>query len=87
MWFKNVWDILLSRKTWVGFLPTSGEFVDPLLPRLKTGVLHPVAESQAVSKEVKDKINLIYARDYSVLQDIQIIFRCFLSLDKNQEAA
>lgn len=87
MWFKNVWDVLLSRKTWVGFLPTSGEFVDPLLPRLKTGVLHPVAESQTVSKEVKDKINLIYARDYSVLQDIQIIFRCFLSLDKNQEAA
>jgi len=85
MWFKNVFDVLFSRKTWVGFIPTSGQFVDPQLPRLKTGILHPELEKHAASKEVKDKINLIYARDYSVLQDIQIIFRCFLSLDRNDE--
>ena len=79
---KNCFDVLRSRKTWVGFIPKTGDYVDPLLPQLKAGILHPNFENAGDSNELKDKLNLIYARDYSVVQDMQIIFKAFFSLDR-----
>ena len=77
----NFLEVLQSRKTWVGFFPTAGQYIDPLLPRIKTGVLHPNMNESISSEELKEKLNLIYARDYSLVQDIKIITASFFLLD------
>jgi len=80
--FQNILDVLRSKKTWVGFIPSKDNYVDPLLPRIKTGVVYPSYPPYSEPQEIKDKLNLIYARDYSVSQDIKILFTKLFSLDQ-----
>lgn len=80
--YRNVLAVLRSKKTWVGFFPSAKPYSDPLLPRIKAGVLHPNMQNGIEREEVKDKLNLIYARDYSFTHDIKIIASAFFSLDR-----
>ncbi|MFM7724075.1 MAG: hypothetical protein ACKO7O_04730, partial [Bacteroidota bacterium] len=80
--YRNVLAVLRSKKTWVGFFPSAEPYSDPLLPRIKAGVLHPNMQNGIEREELKDKLNLIYARDYSFTHDIKIIANAFFSLDR-----
>lgn len=82
VFWRNFYDVLRSKKTWVGFFPSTSEYLDPQLPRIKTGILHPNMEQNIGSDELRDKLNLIYARDYSVAQDVKIICGALFSLDR-----
>lgn len=81
--FRNIFQVLASQKTWVGFFPSASQYTDPLLPRIKTGVLPPSIKHPEVSDELKDKLNLIYARDYSVSYDIKLILASLFHLDRS----
>jgi len=70
----NILLVLLGKKSWVGFQVTS-DTSSHKLPQIKTGVLHPtdLIKSDNVSADTINRLNLLYARNYKVLNDINII--------------
>ncbi|MFZ6052650.1 glycosyltransferase [Halocola ammonii] len=78
--FANCFSVLLGKKTWVGFF--SDEASGQKLPKIKNGVLPPVSRihPSELNSETRQKLNLVYARDYRVGNDINVIFKNIASL-------
>jgi GT2 family glycosyltransferase len=79
----NLLKVLFNVVSFVGFDELdSGEHLR--LPKLKKGILHP---SDGISRgDLSDKsiarLNIIYAREYNVFNDIKIVVRGFGNLDR-----
>ncbi|NVO01433.1 MAG: glycosyltransferase [Bacteroidetes bacterium] len=69
----NIILVLLSKKSWVGYVP---ENTIHKLPKIKSGILNPldITKSKEISEEIAFKVNLLYARDYRISNDINIFF-------------
>lgn len=69
---KNSLDILKNKKSFVGYIQS----VDlSKLPAIKIGVLDVGISQIKLNGEQKSKLNLIYARDYTVKKDIRILVK------------
>ncbi len=72
--FSNVFRVLSGSRTWVGY-----DQRDPqknLLPRLKTGVVSPaVGAIDKLEQEGLHHLNLLYARDYRLSDDLRLIWK------------
>ena len=80
---KNMIHILLSNYTFVGY-HSENILTTEKLPFLKPGVLSPL---EATNKKPDDstlieKINMIYAKDYRFVNDINILIRGFTKLGR-----
>ncbi|MBC7488074.1 MAG: glycosyltransferase, partial [Cytophagaceae bacterium] len=70
--FRNILLVLGGECTWVGYT----DVVSPNLPKLKRGIIHPVIHLQSgLPSQTVYKLNLSYARDYSLLRDCVLIFK------------
>lgn len=78
---KNIVLVLLGRKTLVSYSEHNAES-GKSLPKLKSGVLSPTDSLQDLEESLQNKLNLLYARDYSILKDIQIIWKSWKNLDR-----
>ncbi|MDX1652388.1 MAG: glycosyltransferase family 2 protein [Brumimicrobium sp.] len=79
---KNIWGVFLGSKSLVGYSvePKGHPFK---LPRIKNGILTPTEERNSDGGDsLKAKLNLIYARDYNALTDLQILWRNWRKLDR-----
>jgi O-antigen biosynthesis protein len=78
--FKNVFDVLFLRKTWVGYaLPNNN------LPRIKKGVLTTTGVASSLNslpRQSLESSDKWYARDYAVWQDIVMIRRGYKFLSE-----
>jgi O-antigen biosynthesis protein len=72
----NLFQVLAGVKTWVGYCNTGSVNVQQL-PRLKTGVLNPsnALHISNLGTDTLDRLNLLYARDYKIKSDLDIIFK------------
>ncbi|MBP5644096.1 MAG: hypothetical protein J6X10_07730 [Bacteroidales bacterium] len=49
------------------------------LPEIKKGIYNPASiVAGELSEEAKNRLNVMYARDYTVLKDFNILFRMLL---------
>ena len=73
--------VLFGFKTMVGY-HTSDSIDTSSLPKLRKGILSPVVASkkEKADKDVQEKMNVIYARDYKVSNDIEILRKGFRSM-------
>lgn len=73
----NIFRVVAAKQSWVGYYQEEKSGVH--LPKIKHGVLTPLAvfESSSLSEELVNKANMLYARDYSVLKDVNIIIKSF----------
>lgn len=73
--FLNILKVLLNSKTWVGYFYSADGTIPSGLPKMKKSVLHPLIHfnESSVTDELKEKFNLVYAKDYSVLNDLKIV--------------
>lgn len=71
---KNIFLVLLNRKTWVGYSLEEGVQTDKL-PKLKPSVftVADMFSRNSLDKSAMHKLNLLYAGNYSPLNDLQII--------------
>jgi GT2 family glycosyltransferase len=71
---QNLVQVFFGRKTWVGFKRTASK---DKLPSLKTGVLHPLCMTPQShwNDEIAQKLNLVYAKDYKVANDLTMIWK------------
>mgnify|MGYP001217608445 CR=1 FL=1 len=81
MFLRNIFQVLLAKKTWVGYCLTKNH-QNEILPDLRPGVLNPatVLHFRELNDLTLDRLNLLYARDYKTKNDINIILRGFRSL-------
>lgn len=79
--FQNTIDVLLGRKTLIGF-STEVNLKDVRLPKIKEGVVSPCDVYPFIDESTKEKLNLLYARDYSLRKDFSILWRSRKQLDK-----
>lgn len=80
---KNLWNVFRGSKSLVGYRYQYDES-SLYLPRIKPGILTPVDEfeKEPENRESIQKLNLIYARDYSWVKDLQILVKSWKSLDR-----
>lgn len=84
---KNIFSVLFGQKSWVGYF-NHGEKVEnrlaSRLPKVKPGVLSPL---DLLSKPISDiaaidRLNMLYAKDYKVENDLNIIWKGFRDLGR-----
>lgn len=74
----NLFQVLIGKKSMVGYLLNVKTKNN--LPKIKMGILTPFDSLQNYSPD--DKMNLIYARDYSFLKDYAILKSSWKKLDR-----
>jgi len=81
--FSNLLMILVGKLSFVGYAQIRHES-NLKLPKIKKGVLSTLDQlkNQSVDATVISRLNLIYAKNQSVLTDLKIIFSHFLQLDR-----
>lgn len=74
---SNSFSVLIGRKTWVGFNSMNRKIK---LPKIKPGVLMVANSIKGSSSDSIQKMNMIYAKDYSLAFDFKIILKNLRSL-------
>jgi O-antigen biosynthesis protein len=78
---SNVMNVLGKQLTWVGYIPDAS--AEAHLPVLPQGVIHQgYMFRQAPPPAQIRQLNILYARDYRVLNDIVLVSRNWRHLDK-----
>jgi len=72
---KNIFAVLFARKTWVGYAPL--DQLPDNLPRLRPGVLSPLnaLNIQQVNEPTIRRLNFLYAKDYVVDGDLEVVWK------------
>ncbi len=75
---KNIFSTLAGIHSWVGYHPSHG-LHHLSLPPLKPGILSPAYKLERLNPddETLDKINMLYAKDYNIWNDLSIIWKGF----------
>lgn len=79
---SNVFLVLFGFKSWVGYAQIHEKPQPDVLPKIKNGILYPGIEFDDLTMERADKMNLLYARDYTIWKDVEIILKNFNKLDR-----
>jgi len=74
--YSNILLVIIGKRTWVGFSP-QGLITGHELPPLRRGVVYPVVPDNVTTRSSDQwlRINLDYARDYSVMKDLKILIK------------
>jgi len=74
---KNWADVLLGKKSWVGYAKRASGNGNYVLPKIREGVLSPVnaLKNTNIDDAACARLNLFYAREYSVYEDATIVLK------------
>ena len=80
---RNLILTFTGRFTIVGYHGKIKEEKDKL-PVLKKGILSPVdaLENKAIDSDIAEKVNILYAKDYRILNDLNILFKGYKNLGR-----
>ncbi|MDQ3111066.1 MAG: glycosyltransferase [Bacteroidota bacterium] len=76
----NIFAVLLGIKSWVGYAPAKDGNIQ--LPKLREGILNPadVLPEEQRTAVIRERLNLLYAKDYRVENDLNVLRRAFRNL-------
>jgi O-antigen biosynthesis protein len=82
----NIRQVISGKKSWIGYVPCHEK--QPELPEIKPGVLSPADMFDDISREKMDnyQLNVLYARNYSLFTDVEILMKGWKKLDRNPTA-
>lgn len=77
---SNIFLVLLGLKSWVGY--GSEKDKQQQLPKLKPSVLSPLSgiKDKSISEDMKNRLNLLYSKNYKVDNDLMIVWRALKKL-------
>lgn len=78
---KNNFKILVGKLSFIGFSEDVTK-QDVRLPKIKNGILVPSDIMDIHDDQIREKLNLIYARDYSMRKDFSIVLKAWKKLDQ-----
>ncbi len=75
--FSHIFQVIFNQKTWIAYAPTPQSKMT--LPSLKKGLLSPASIHfpKQFDKATLERLNFLYAKDYSVWKDLEILFYGF----------
>ena len=76
----NLMQIISGKLTFIGYTDTEMK-TDVRLPKMKEGLISPSEAIDSSSDVIREKLNLLYARDYSMRKDFSIILKSWQKLD------
>jgi len=78
---KNLFKVIFSRLSYVGYHPAPG--VDKL-PEIRKSILHPgdAIKNKDLPEETKENLNNLYAKDYKIESDLQIMIKGYRLLGR-----
>ena len=78
---KNIFYVLFSFKSWVGY----GNDEHEHLPRLKPSVLSPAdaIKNINITEDTRARLHLAYSKDYKIENDLNIVLKCWRMLGGN----
>lgn len=76
----NIFAVLAGAKSWVGYAPSNNRNVH--LPKIRKGVLNPLEAlpEQQRSDDIRRRLNLLYAKDYKIENDLKVMRKAFRKL-------
>ena len=79
---KNIFDVISGKKSWVGYASNSSGFS---LPKIRKGILTPldIIKKESVDTNTVDKLNMLYAKDYRIYNDLNIIMKAYRNLGRS----
>jgi hypothetical protein len=77
--FQNIFQVLVGQKTWVGYANADNI---KLLPSIRNGVVSPLDAQggKTVNPVTIQKLNFLYAKDYSIEKDLLIVMKSIRSM-------
>ncbi len=80
--FSNILKVLTAEKSWIGYITETGTFEN--LPEIKKGILHAgdLFPELALDTEKSKRLNMLYAKDYRILTDAEILFKSWKKVDR-----
>ena len=78
---RNIFKVLIGKISIVGYLSSKNNS-SIQLPRIKGGILNPTDSLSFIDESLTEKLNLIYARDYSIQKDLGILLKAWKKLDR-----
>lgn len=79
--FKNFVAVLRGKKSFIGYTDKEMK-TDVRLPKTKIGILSPAEAIEDCTQSIREKLNLLYARDYSMRKDLSILLKSWRKLDQ-----
>lgn len=88
MWFTkkplgfvyNIFRVLTGFRTWVGY----SNYCDKTLPHIRKGIINPCdGLTKEIDSETALRLNMLYARDYKMGADLNIIWRGFRNMGRS----
>jgi GT2 family glycosyltransferase len=79
---SNIFQVILNKKSWIGYITKPKSFEN--LPPLKNGILNPgdIFAEIKLDNEKMAQLNMLYAKDYSLLTDAEILLKSWKRLDR-----
>lgn len=79
--YRNIFSVLIAYRTWVGYYNNEES---SKLPHIRKSILNPTdAFSKRVfENEMISRLNMIYARDFNISNDLNIIYKGFRMLGR-----
>lgn len=78
---SNAFQVLAGKLSWVGYIPDASGNAD--LPAIRTGVLNPgmVFDAGTLPAEQIRQVNILYAKDYRIRNDLELIIKKWKNID------
>lgn len=76
----KLWNVLKGKLSFVGYQEDDLKR-DIRLPKIKSGIISPADIIEINDPSLREKLNLLYARDYSIRKDLSIILKSWSKLD------
>ncbi len=85
-YFTNIFEVLIGKKTWVSYCRKNNVEIENL-PPLRPGVLSPTDSLNIsnINRPTIQRLNFIYAKEYSTYRDMEILWKGFRYLGRRQK--
>ena len=82
--FRNIWEVLIGNKSWVGFATQENSKFKKQLPLIKKGIFHSADDKSIKTDDqrILYHLDILYAKDYHVANDMIIILKNLRNLGR-----
>ncbi len=79
--YRNIFSVLIAYRSWVGYYNNEESIK---LPRIRKSILNPADafSKRNLDNEMITRLNMMYARDFKISNDLNIIYKGFRMLGR-----
>ncbi len=78
--FRSIIEVFIGKKSWVGYCSGTPN----QLPPIRKGILSPASLfPETIPQKKKDELNIVYAKDYRLMNDLQIVLKTWKNIGKS----